>query len=345
MSPVLKSDLAAKDAARQLAQTSNPISRALGSAWHWLNGIASGVSHLIGGPIASALKVIYAAIKDLTDGYHDIIDTIRRLEAWWENRLLRYVLDPIRKQIGRLGARITRDFRYLIALIYITTATVYANAVRLIHAETRARQRAISVAESQARLEIRRVHQMIEREAASGYRLTHDARVTLITRLLDYAGARNPLIRSLVKRVATGVFDLASVDDPFARLLLNFLIKEVINRLGIDKAAGTLVHDLLAPILGQPKPRNIHDVVADMSARLVTLEKFAATFMEDGGSQVEQAGKDWRDITSIAGSAAIVAFVAQGVVAPDLWATELSGTVGRAANDIAAKANTLFRGR
>jgi len=137
---------------------------------------------------------------------------------------------------------------------------------------------------------------------------------------------------------------LLSVDDPIARITIGFLIKEVIDRLGIDKALGALIHNLLAPLLGQPVPHDLHDVIADLSARMIADETQWAQFFDDGGSQVEQAGKDWRNITGPVSSVAIVAFTAAAVADPSVWAKDIADTVGRVVNDVALNAVNLFGG-
>ncbi len=114
--------------------------------------------------------------------------------------------------------------------------------------------------------------------------------------------------------------------------------------LGIDKAVGTLIDALLTGITGAPPPRNLHDVIADISIRLSQVEGQWAQFFTDGGSQVEQAGNDWKDITSVIGNTAIVAFAVQATVDPDGWAAEIADTLGAAANDLGTRAVTLFGG-
>jgi len=81
-----------------------------------------------------------------------------------------------------------------------------------------------------------------------------------------------------------------------------------------------------------------------MSKRLVAAESFEATFTEDGGAQVEQAGRKWRDITQPAAAASIVGFIALGITAPDAWARVLNDTAGALGNSVIEGTATLIKG-
>lgn len=334
----------AKGIARQLAASKDQGNNLLGGIWHWVNGVASGIGHFIAGPVDAAFKAVWAAIHEMVDAYGKFIDTLYRVIFYWELALLKQIRDYINRWLNRIYSRMRRDFRYLVALINQTAQYVLTIAVRRVNAERKARILAVRRAETIARREVRALHHVVEREAASGYQVDQTARLNLIVRILDIAVTRDPLLADLVSTITTGILDLLAVDDPPARLLLGFLIKHVIDRLGIDRAIGTLAQDLLAPILGEPKPRNIHDVVADLSKRLDAVERQWAKFFADGGAQVEQAGEDWRDITGVLGNAAILAFTIQGVADPAAWARELNDTIGTAANDLVTEAAALFRG-
>ena len=155
---------------------------------------------------------------------------------------------------------------------------------------------------------------------------------------------RNPELRDMVGVAIKAILDLVSVDDPLARIALGFVIRDLIDKLGVDKLVGNLIQDLLAPILGEPKPRNLHAVIADMGQRLVAAESFEETFTADGGSEVEQAGRLWRDITQPAAAAAIVAFTATAIVNPDGWAKTITAIAGTPANDLVTATANLFKG-
>lgn len=313
--------------------------------WHWISGVASGIGHLIGGPISGALKTVQVALKNLVDAYREFISAVGRAVFYVEYRLIKALRDWIISKLKQIEAKEARDVRFLAGLIYSTTQYVLVTSIRYIKAERTAREHAVGLAEQRARREARAVHHAIEAEAESGYRVERDGRTAIILRLLDFAVARDPLLKDVVGTITGGLLDLATIDDPVARLLIGFLIKHVIKRLGVDKALGVLIQDLARPLLGNPKPRNLHDVIMDVSGRILALEAQQATFMEDGGSQVLQAGKDWRDITGVIGNTAILAFTVQAVTDPDLWAQEISRTIGAVANDAGLRAAQLFGGK
>ena len=334
----------ARHVAGLITAARSPDTGILSGIWSWINGVASGVAHFLGGPVTSALRALLAAVKDIVDAYFDMIVAILRVRFWLELYVIRRIVQYVNHQFAIIRARERRIAAYLTRLIYVTTQYVLAFAATHIRAETVARIRAVHHAESLAQLRLRHMHATIEREAASAYRLEDNSRLNIITRLLDYAVLRNPAVKRIVSAITAGILDLAAVDDPPLRLLLGFLITKVIDRLGVDKAAGTLARDLLEPVLGHPRPGNLHDVIADIATRLAAGEQQWAQFMESGGSQIEQAGQQWRDITSVIGNAAILAFAAQAVVDPDGWAKEIRSTIGKPANDLAARASALFRG-
>ena len=334
----------AKKSARQIKDSKTPSSNPIVGIWHWINGVASGVSHFLGHTLHAFGEAILFHLQHIVATFQESIDAVYRIIFWWERIVWHTIKSWISRQYAQLRAMIKRETAYLIRLIYVATRTVLALALAAVHHERHERKVAVGRAEARAQAEIRALHGVIEREAASGYRINRDDRASLIVRLLDYAVIRNPEVKFLVGKIVTGLLDILAVDDPILRVVLGFVIKHVIDKLGIDKAVGILISDLLAPLLGKPKPANLHDVIMDLSDRSLALEKFAATFMEDGGAQVEQAGKNWREITGVLGNAAILAFTVQAVVAPKAWASEIDKTVGRVVNDVALAAERLFEG-
>ena len=333
-----------KRMAKQIGAAKSQDNGVLGGIWHWINGVASGVGHFLSGPLVAFGRAVLNHLENIVSAFQDEISALERVIFWWDRFLWHTIQGWIHRPLAKVRALIRREVKYLIRLIYVSTRTVLALAYAAVARERRERQIAVGRAEARARREIKALHGVIEREAASGYRMTQGDRTSLIIRLLDYAVLRNPAVKTLVKDIATGILDLLSIDDPVLRLLLGFLIKHVIDKLGIDKAVGVLIQDLLSPLLGKKKPQDLHDVILDLSQRILAGEKQWAQFFEDGGSQVEQAGKEWRNLTSVAGTVAVVAFVAQAVIAPNQWATEINDIIGKPANDVAAHAARLFKG-
>lgn len=338
------SDAQAKHVAKQIGATKSADSGILSGIWHWIDGVANSVTRLFDNHIVTGFKVVLATLENVRKTLDDHLDAIRRLAFWWPILLWHVVKGAEAKEQRRTTAAIRAMACHLLRIIYVATNTVLALAMHAIRRERDERIKSVKQAEHRARAEVRALHQVIEREAASGYSADDHTRVSLIIKLLEFAATRVPAVRTIVGDIATALLDLLTIDDPIARIGLGFLIKHVIDKLGIDKAVGALIDDLMAPFIGAPKPRNLHDVIMDISKRLGAMEGQWSTFMQDGGSQVEQAGKDWRNITSVAASLAIVGFTVQAVVDPQGWADEISGTVGVVANDLTLKAVKLFGG-
>lgn len=334
----------AKRVAKLIAARKSPDSNVFGGIWHWINGVADGIGRIIGGPVSAMGRAILNHLENLVDAYQELLHAL-----WWLQTLVyRLIWGLVRGWIYKLRAQLRAYIRannaYLIRLIYVTTNQVLMVALSAVRTERRRRVRAVARAEAQAKAEIRALHGVLEREAASGYRIEQSNRVALVIRLLDFTVLRNPALRSVVGDIVSGALDLLSVEDPVARLLLGFLIRHVIDGLGIDKALGHFTDDLLSPLLGDPKPHDLHDVIMDLSRRVLALESQWAQFFTDGGSEVEQAGRDWRDITGPLGTAAVVAFTVQAVTDPVTWARDINDTAGRAASDVVSGAARIFKG-
>jgi hypothetical protein len=325
-------------------RTHGVVQTALDSVWHWLNGVASGVAHFFGRDVVDAFHTVMAAIEVEVDAYQQFITKLWSIQYWVQIHVLKFLFNYFTKQLRQQVAFIRGQIAKVVRLIYVTTNQVLVTAMHAVRAERTQRIAAVAHAEALTRRDIRALHQTIEREAASAYQVDHATRVNLIVRLLEFAVTRNPELRDIVGVLIRGVLDLLSVDDPLVRLAIGFAIRDVIDKLGIDRLVGNLISRLLEPILGAPKPRNLHAVILDMGKRLVAAESFEATFTEDGGAQVEQAGRTWRDITQPAAAAAIVGFIALGVTEPNAWATVLNDTVGALGNGIIDSTATLVKG-
>lgn len=334
----------ARLAAKHHKVSGNSTAPVSGNTWHWINGIADSIGHFFSGTLLNFTKVVLNHLQNLVDAYKEMISLMMRLQFWVTRLVWHVVLGWIERLRMHTKAQIHHTRAYLIRLIFIVSNQVLAVALKWVRAERRARIKDVARARAQAKAEIRAMHHTIEREAASGYMVGQQDRLDLIQKLLDYAVVRNPILKDLVGRMSGLILDLLSVDDPPLRLLLGFLINHVIDRLGIDKLIGTAAKDMLAPLLGEPKPRDLHDVVVDMSKRMLNGEAQWTQFYHNGGAEVEQAGDFWRNITGPLGTAAILAFTVQAVTDPDKWAKEINGTIGRAANDVLDGAAHLFKG-
>lgn len=114
---------------------------------------------------------------------------------------------------------------------------------------------------------------LIDQRAAAGYDPTLRARGGLINKLLDTVTAHNPAVASLVTNLAKFAIDLAGIEDPVLRIAAQFVLKQVIDKLGLDSALTAMVNDLIGGILGGGQPKTLTDIMGDIGNRLDALEK------------------------------------------------------------------------
>lgn len=297
---------------------------AFGDIWRLVKKSALGVEYIFTHPVNDVLNAAAATAALLTGNMKAFYNALHRFEGFYTHKHVTPLKQRIDNELAALRARIA----YLIAQLYqyinVNMARTKRYAWALVHHERVVRRHEIRLQQAYTQRHVRWALGVVQKEAASAYRIDMPDRVNTITGLADHIITRDPLVRALVGRIVHGILDLAEVDDPILRITLGFVVKEVINRLGIDKAMGGLLDDLLAPILGQPQPRNLHEVIVSVSQRLDKLEGQWAQFMADGGPQVLQAGSEWRDITSLLMDAGLAAFFGLMVADPAGWARETS---------------------
>lgn len=314
-------------------------------AWHWISGIPGDVSRLgqslwrftvsvarvldfvISNPFLALTLALQGIAALLTGNNQAFYNANRRLVGYIYGTQVAPVDARARRMIAALQAWAFRQLRALRHWTRWQLQTLRDWAARMMAAEQQARARGDQQAEAYTRRLVTALHQALEREAASGYRMSHTERLSLLTRVLDLAAGRNPAVRAVTSRITGLILDLAAVDNPAGRLLAGFLIRRLISRLGPDKAIGNLAAALGGPLLGGGQPRDLHAVIADLSARLDAAEQQWATFMADGGPQVLQAGEGWRDITSLVTDAGLLGFAVAGVTEPGVTARALSDLI------------------
>lgn len=317
---------------------------ALNQIVSWINGVVHGVSHFLSSPLGKFAEGITIFLSPLARAVAAATWAFDRVVAYIETvveaRIMTIVNKMFKRLLGLIGFYWQQTIKLSLMLFYVS----HLNTVHEIAAERRARNKAIARAKAQLLSRIRHLHQTIEREAASGYRLGQPARTDIVTRLAEFIGVNNPVVRGLISDLVTGIIDLFGIDSAPARLLLGFIIKRIITKLGVDKVAAHYLDDILSPILGNPKPQNLHDVMADIASRLNAGEARWAQFFADGGSEVEQAGTAWQALSGPIGDAAILAWLGFAVTKPSAWAASINDTVGVVANDAASAIVHLLEG-
>jgi len=311
--------------------------------WSWVNGV-----------LGSGLHDIGQALGEFAHGYISFLKfafPLQRIEASALDRVMVWLGKTELKALRGLLMELTDGLRALIEqrywqlrhLLVRDLTYLWHQTVLIVSIEARRRQRAVQHAEAQARLEVKALHQLIERQAARAYVPSWNQHLSEAARVADLVAVYNPALRGLVSDVTQGLLDLAAVDDPVARLALGFVIKHIIDRLGIDHVVGDLLQRLAAPILGQPKPRDLGMVIKDLGDRLGALESQWADFMKHGGPEVEQAGDEWRDLASPLVNVSLLALFGLAYADPSAWARDVSGTVGKLVSDTLLAAAGLIK--
>ena len=329
---------------RAITAVSGATASTMGAEWKFTASLFKGAIFQLTHPINTVEQnaAIFAGL--VTGNITAVHNAIDRLEGWSQARIVKPVQSWTRRQIAKLWFVIVADRKMLWARITYVTGVTRAWVMRLIRHERVARRRADTREHAYALARAKWAVQTVDREAASGYRTGYSGQVSTAVKVLQDIITRDPLLKDVVGKVITGVLDLASVEDPLARLIAGFVLQHVITHLGVDKPLGDLARSLLGPILGQPHPKTLHDVIMAMSSRIGTVEQQWATFMNDGGPQVEQAGQGWRDLTSPALDAALLAFAVAGVADPAGTARELSAVIRPAGTATIATVSNILAG-
>lgn len=311
----------------------------------YLNSVASGFDYIINHPLSSIDNGVEMFAGLITGNQQAAYNAAVRLIGQGQNDGLGALRTWTRTQLGQLETQLVQLRSNTIHWIFQSGHQLELDIKAAIAAEVTARNKAVSKAEQQARTEDTALHQSIEREAASAYRATISDHLGTLTRIADLIATRDPLVKAVVSRIVRYIIDLAVIDNPVARLTASFLIRHLINRLGIEKVIGDLLGNLASGILDAGEPRNLHDVILAIGHRLNALDKQWAEFMDHGGPEVEQAGDLWKHADSAVTEAALLAFYAQAVAEPKLWATEVSDTIGVVINDTLAPIARLIGGK
>lgn len=163
---------------------------------------------------------------------------------------------------------------------------------------------------------------LVDREAAGGYDPALPARASGLTRLLDTAAAHDPLIAGLVADLAKFLVDLAEVDNPLIRVAAQLILKQVIDRLGVDTAVGGLLDGILGGLLGRGKPKTLGEVAADAGGRLNAAEAGLAALAPLGPE-----ADALHEMGTVAFDVALLGYLAAGIADPEAWADDTNAAL------------------
>lgn len=319
------------------------IGHALSAVWHYVTSVHNLLSWVTGNPVLKFARNVLVNISVFHAAIVAIRIALHRLAVW----LLVHYIRPI---AAALNARITRLQLWTsgrLTALRLFAIQLYVNAIaytdQQVGAERAQRVRADQAEHAAMLAQVKAALALVQQEAASGYNSELHARLGVAGLLLDEIATRNPAARALVTALVNGLFELESVDNPLLRLTLGRILAQIINHFVIDKVTGQLAQTLLGPLLGQPRAANLHDAERDIAGRLNVLEGQWAAFMAAGGPEVEQAGREWKDITSLSVDAGLLAILGLAVADPPAWAAAVANSIGTVGNDALGGIVSLIR--
>jgi len=152
---------------------------------------------------------------------------------------------------------------------------------------------------------------LVDQRAAAGYDPTLRARGNLLQKLLDTVVAHDPAVSALVSNLARFIIDLAGVEDPVLRIAAQLVLKQVIDRLGLDSALHAMLSDLVGNLLGGGQPKTLTDIMADIGNRLDALESSTAAL-----APLAPEADDLHELGTLIFDAALLAYFAAAVADP-----------------------------
>lgn len=163
---------------------------------------------------------------------------------------------------------------------------------------------------------------LVDQEAVNGYNPTLRARASTLQRLIDTLAAHDPFIAGVIKDLAGFLIDLAEVDNPILRLAAQFVLRQVIDHLGLDTALRDLAGELLGGILGSGPPKTLTGVTAAIGDRLNAVEESVSVLSPLAGE-----ADDLHEMGTLAFDAALLGYLVTGVTNPRAWADDTNAVL------------------
>lgn len=309
------------------------VAAALEKTWHYITNVHNALSWIVGYPQLRAVLHFLYGISALHAAQAAIERALHDLARWVWITWLRPGFARLNRRISALAAWA----RLMFARTWLQMHRLYLASLaytrKLVGIERAARIKADQAEHAAMLRAVAACLATVQREASSGYNAGTRARLSIVAQLLHDLADRTPAVRGLVSLLVKAVFDLETVDNPVLRFGISKLLSELIGHLGVDKATGDLIGRLLGPFTGGGQPTDLHGTEKAVADRLTALEQQWADFMTAGGPEVEQAGREWKDLTGIAADTAILGMAGLAVADPQAWATGVADTIGVAGND------------
>lgn len=322
----------ATDAFKAIFGAASDIESVLQKFWSFITTLRSLLSWVVANPVLALLEAVRGWIIIANGVIGEIRDALHRIGPWtWATQVLP-VLRLLEGRIASLRAWAIVQLHNTALHIELRYREAVAWTNLQVGNERNARIAAVKSEHAAMLAQIRALHSTIEKEAVSGYDTGTPDRKTVLQQLLTDLAGRDPAVKGLVSDLLKLVIDVDTIDNPLLRYAATKLLSQIIAHLGIDQAISDLIGRLLGPLMGDQRPAGLYDVEKDVAARLSALEAQWAAFMANGGPEVEQAGKGWKDGGSLIVDVAILAFAGLAYTDPSAWATGVNDTIGAGAN-------------
>lgn len=174
----------------------------------------------------------------------------------------------------------------------------------------------------------------VDKEASKGYNSVRSQQSGILTKALDDLVTDNPEVKAVVGDLVKVVLDLATVDDPLVRVAAQLILTQLVDRLGVDKLAGSLVNDLLSAFLNIGPPKTLEDVEAQTAQRLAAGETQWQQFYANGGDDLEHLGTQMRESANPVFTALLATYFGAAVIDPVGTAADTDAVVTPAATAI-----------
>jgi hypothetical protein len=170
---------------------------------------------------------------------------------------------------------------------------------------------------------------LVDQEATSGYNPTLRPRAGTLQRLIDTLAAHDPFVAGVIKDLATFLIDLAEIDNPVLRLAAQFVLRQVIDHLGLDTALRDLAGKLLGGILGTGPPKTLAGVTEAIGNRLNAVEGAVSDLAPLAGE-----ADDLHEMGTLAFDTALLAYLAAGITDPRAWADDTNAVLNATAGQV-----------
>jgi hypothetical protein len=101
------------------------------------------------------------------------------------------------------------------------------------------------------------------------------------------------------------------VEDPVLRVAANLLLKQVIDRLGLDSALKAMLGDLLGSIIGGGQPKTVTTIMGDVGNRLDALEEVTANL-----APLAPEADQLHELGTLIFDGALLAYLTAAIAAP-----------------------------